>query len=60
MDYLKPYDQATVALWRRGHTELACQTALGACLIHVAVHAVLAGLRPCSRATAPTRRPTWP
>jgi hypothetical protein len=47
MDDLKPYDRATVALWRRGHAELGRQTSLGACPIHVAVHAVLAGLRRC-------------
>ena len=52
MDPLTPYDRATVVLWRRGHAELARQTSLDACLIQVAAHAVLAGLRRCPTPTA--------
>ena len=44
MDYLKPYDRATVGLWLRNHTqltnEIGCNVMVGA-----ATHAVLAGLR---------------
>ena len=51
MDHLKPYDRATVGLWRRSHAELARQSA-GTWLIDAAVHAVLAGLRRCPTPTA--------
>ncbi|MCC6173830.1 MAG: hypothetical protein IT305_00890 [Chloroflexi bacterium] len=44
MDYLKPYDRATVGLWLRSHTqvtnEIGCDVMIGA-----ATHAVLSGLR---------------
>jgi hypothetical protein len=44
MDYLKPYDRATVGLWLRNHTqvtnEVGCNVMVGA-----ATHAVLTGLR---------------
>lgn len=44
MDHLKPYDRATVGLWLRSHTQLACGVG-GNCLVAAATHAVLAGLR---------------
>lgn len=43
---LNRYDRATIALWARGHAELAdrhVENYLGC----VAVHAILAGLRRC-------------
>lgn len=48
MDYLKPYDRATVGLWLRSHTELTNETGSNL-MVGAATHAVLAGLR---------RRPT--
>lgn len=44
LDNLKPYDRATVCLWRRGHTQLVRETSAN-CLVTAATHAVLAGLR---------------
>lgn len=50
MDYLKPYDRATVGLWLRSHTQVTNETGCNV-LVGAATHAVLAGLR---------RRPTPP
>jgi hypothetical protein len=44
MDYLKPYDRATVGLWLRNHTQLTNETGNNV-MVGAATHAVLAGLR---------------
>ena len=51
LDRLNRYDRATVALWSRGHAELARRSGQG-CLAEAAVHAVLVGLRRCSEPAA--------
>ena len=55
LEQLSRYDRATVGLWARSHAELARSSVAGqeACdrdwLVEAAVHAVLSGLRGCSR-----------
>ena len=45
MDYLKPYDRATVGLWLRSHTQLVSETGGNCLVVDAATHAVLSGLR---------------
>jgi len=52
LEQLSRYDRATVGLWSRSHAELARPSGAGRdhdWLVEAAVHAVLSGLRGCSR-----------